>query len=79
MGLVADREQKEYTGNDLLIGTVYALIAAIPGAFIYILIKRMKDMHFTYSPFWFSMGCLVWAPFSQIFFNSTVPSLFGIP
>ena len=66
-------QERVYSQKDLFIGTAYALVGAIAGSCVYILLRRLKNVHFTYSPFWFSFGCVMWSPFSNVFINTVAP------
>ena len=53
-----------YSDKEIFIGTGFALTGAIAGSMVYIFLRRLKNIHFIYSPFWFSLGCAMWSPFS---------------
>ena len=67
---IYDVETKVYSQKDLLVGTIYALVGAIAGSCVYILLRRLKNIHFIYSAYWFSIGCVLWSPFSNVFINT---------
>jgi hypothetical protein len=42
-----------------MIGTVLASIGALVAGAILVIHRKLKNIHFTYSPFWFSVGCSI--------------------
>jgi hypothetical protein len=55
--------QKIYSTSDKLIGTIYALIGAIAGGLAGICMRVMNQgVHYSFSPFWYSMGCAILSP-----------------
>ncbi len=61
--MVENNQHKIYTDQEILIGTVFALIGAVAGAAVSILVRKLKNLHFTYSAFWFSLGSVLYSPF----------------
>ena len=53
----------EYSDNDILIGTILSLIGGISGAGVMIILRRLKSLHYSISPFWYSLGSLLISPF----------------
>jgi hypothetical protein len=53
----------QYSDSDILIGTILSLIGAISGAGVMIILRRLKNLHYSISPFWFSLGSLLISPF----------------
>lgn len=57
------QDYKIYTPSDKLWGTFYALTGSVGGACALICMRIMrKDIHYTISPFWFSIGCTFMSP-----------------
>lgn len=56
-------DTKIYTSQDYIIGTAYAIIGAIGASLAFLCMRIMRtDIHFSISPFWFSIGCTFLAP-----------------
>lgn len=56
-------EVAETSKRDTLIGVICCLIAAIGGAVSFVCMRLMRaDIHFSVSPFWFSLGCTLLSP-----------------
>ena len=48
--------------EDLMIGTFYALIGAITTALSIIILRKLRSMHYTKSPFYNAMGIVMLSP-----------------
>ena len=58
-----------YTDYEIFIGTVFALIGAVAGAAVSVLVRKLKHLHFTYSAFWFSLGGVLYSPVFLVIMN----------
>ena len=60
-------ETKVYNSTDKIYGTLYALSGAIGAALAFICMRIMKtDIHYSVSPFWFSIGCTFLSPIFSV-------------
>lgn len=60
----ATDEKRDASGDNYLLGTIYALTGAISGSVAMICMRIMrKNIHYSISPFWFAAGCSLGAPF----------------
>ena len=50
------------THHNYLQGTGYIILSLIFGSGVTLCMRYMKDIHYTISPFWFSIGCSTWSP-----------------
>ena len=55
-------DQRVYTTEELMIGTMYALIGAIATAMSIIILRRLRSVHFTKNPFYNALGIVLLSP-----------------
>jgi drug/metabolite transporter (DMT)-like permease len=56
-------DSKEYSPRDKLIGSLLALIGSFGAATAFLCMRIMKsEIHYSVSPFWFSIGCTTFSP-----------------
>ena len=72
------QDTKIYTSSDKIIGTLYALSGALGAALAFICMRIMRnDIHYSVSPFWFSIGCTFLSPIFGMQQMSTKPSTYS--
>ena len=56
-------DTKVYTTRDTIIGTTFCIVGAIGASSAFLCMRIMRgDIHFSISPFWFSIGCTFLSP-----------------
>jgi len=56
-------DRKIYTTTDKIIGSAYSLVGAIGAGSAFVCMRIMRnDIHYSVSPFWFSIGCTFLSP-----------------
>ena len=52
-----------YSTEDKIIGSIFSIVGAIGAASAFLCMRIMRgDIHFSVSPFWFSIGCTFFSP-----------------
>ena len=60
-------DRKVYTTSDTIIGTIYCIVGAIGASLAFLCMRIMKEeIHFSISPFWFSIGCTFLSPIFSV-------------